>query len=180
MKPSRQSQKPSIPWLLALACLPLALDSCSSSSSSGSIRGVPSQLPHIPIHASAATPSHSMSRGDYPFDSGGNYITAWAAEGAGRSGLNPGTDYSDWRSSHHGESSRSRSSASRGKSSKSKTVAKSSKSKSKSSSARHTVKKGDTLSSIARRYGSSVSKIKAANGLKSDIIRDGRTLVVPR
>lgn len=180
MKPSRQTQKPSIPWLLALACLPLALGSCSSSSS-GSIRGVPSQLPHIPIHASAATPSHNMPRGDYPFDSGGNYITAWAAEGAGRSGLNPGTDYSSWRSSHHGESSRSgRSSASRGKSSKSKTVAKSSKSKSKSSSARHTVKKGDTLSSIARRYGTSVSKIKAANGLKSDMIRDGRTLVVPR
>jgi nucleoid-associated protein YgaU len=179
MKSSRHPRKTSIPWLLALACLPLALDSCSSSSG-GSIRGVPAQLPHIPIHASAATPSHSMSRGDYPFDSGGNYITAWAAEGAGRSGLNPGTDFSSWRSSHHdeGSRSRSRSSASRSKSSKSKTVAKSS--KSRSSSARHTVKKGDTLSSIARRYGSSVSKIKAANGLKSDMIRDGRTLVVPK
>jgi LysM repeat protein len=45
---------------------------------------------------------------------------------------------------------------------------------------RHTVKKGDTLSGIARRYGSSVARIKSANGLKSDIIRDGRVLVIPK
>jgi LysM repeat protein len=42
------------------------------------------------------------------------------------------------------------------------------------------VKKGDTLSGIASRYGSSVSRIKAANGLKSDMIRDGRSLIIPR
>jgi len=34
--------------------------------------------------------------------------------------------------------------------------------------------------SIARKYGSSVAKIKSANGLKSDTIRDGRSLVIPR
>ena len=178
MKTPRKQALRSI-LLPGLAGLPLILASCSSSSGGGG-RGVPSVLPSIPIHASASTPSHSMSRGDYPFDSGGNYITAWAAEGAGRSGLSAGTDYSSWRSSHHDETpSRSRSSSSSSRSkSKSKTVAKSS--KGKSSSTRHTVKKGDTLSSIARRYGTSVSKIKAANGLKSDNIRDGRSLVVPR
>jgi LysM repeat protein len=174
------------------AFLPLLLASCSSSS--GGVKGVPAQLPHIPIHASASTPSHSMSRGDYPFDAGGNYVTAWAAEGAGRSGLSAGIDYTNWRSSHNSEgssrkttSSRSSSSSSRGKttkssSTKSKTVAKSStKSKPKAAaSTRHTVKKGDTLSAIARRYGTSVAKIKAANGMKSDMIRDGKTLVVPK
>jgi LysM repeat protein len=36
------------------------------------------------------------------------------------------------------------------------------------------------LSGIARRYGTTVSKIKAANGLKSDMIRDGKTLRIPR
>lgn len=32
------------------------------------------------------TPPHNMSRGDYPFDSAGNYIDAWAREGAKRYG----------------------------------------------------------------------------------------------
>ena len=171
------------------ASLPVLLASCSSSS--GKIKGVPAQLPNIPIHAPAATPSHSMSRGDYPFDARGNYVTAWAAEGAGRSGLGAGTDYSSWHSSHHGEgskktsSSRSSSSSSRGKttkssSTKSKAVAKPAGKSKSGGSTRHTVKKGDTLSAIARRYGTSVAKIKAANGMKSDMIRDGKTLVVPK
>ncbi len=56
----------------------------------------------------------------------------------------------------------------------------SSKSKSKSSSTRHTVKKGDSLSSIAKKYGSSVSAIQKANGLSGTMIRDGKTLVVPK
>jgi len=55
-----------------------------------------------------------------------------------------------------------------------------SKSKSKSSSTRHTVKKGDSLSSIAKKYGSSVSAIQKANGLSGTMIRDGKTLVVPK
>jgi LysM repeat protein len=42
------------------------------------------------------------------------------------------------------------------------------------------VKSGDTLSSLARRYGSSVARIKSANGLKSDLIRNGRKLIIPR
>ena len=55
-----------------------------------------------------------------------------------------------------------------------------SKSKSKSSTTRHTVKKGDSLSSIAKKYGSSVSAIQKANGLSGTLIRDGKTLVVPK
>jgi len=44
---------------------------------------------------------------------------------------------------------------------------------------RHTVRPGDALSSIARRYGVSVRSIQRANGLKSSRIRAGRNLMIP-
>ena len=45
----------------------------------------------------------------------------------------------------------------------------------------HVVKKGDTPGSIARKYGSSVDAILAANGLKNPrSLRIGQTLIVPR
>jgi murein DD-endopeptidase MepM/ murein hydrolase activator NlpD len=43
----------------------------------------------------------------------------------------------------------------------------------------YTVVSGDTLSSVARKTGSSVDSIKAANGLSDGNIRIGQTLVVP-
>ena len=49
----------------------------------------------------------------------------------------------------------------------------------KSAKPKYTVSKGDTLSSIARKRGSSVAKIKAANGLSSDLIRPGQSLKIP-
>jgi LysM repeat protein len=58
-------------------------------------------------------------------------------------------------------------------SSKPKTTAK------KKSSGSYTVVKGDTLSAIARKRGSSVAKIKAANKLTSDLIRPGQALKIP-
>ena len=45
---------------------------------------------------------------------------------------------------------------------------------------RVTVKKGDTLYGIARRYNSSVSSIKRVNKLKSDLIKPGQRLTIPR
>lgn len=44
---------------------------------------------------------------------------------------------------------------------------------------RYKVSSGDTLSSIARRSGTSVSAIKRLNGLTSDNVRIGQTLLVP-
>lgn len=46
-------------------------------------------------------------------------------------------------------------------------------------STEYTVKPGDSLSKIAKQFDTSVRAIKAANGLSSDLIRLGDTLVVP-
>jgi len=43
----------------------------------------------------------------------------------------------------------------------------------------HTVAKGDTLGGIAKRYGVSSAAIKQANGMTSDTVVLGKTLVIP-
>ena len=43
----------------------------------------------------------------------------------------------------------------------------------------YVVKRGDTLSGIAKRHGTSVSKIKRLNNLKSDLIKIGQKLALP-
>ncbi len=43
----------------------------------------------------------------------------------------------------------------------------------------HVVQQGDTLYSIARRYGTTVEAIKTANGLTSDAISVGQRLIIP-
>lgn len=45
---------------------------------------------------------------------------------------------------------------------------------------RYTVKKGDTLSGIASRHGSSVSGIQRASGISGTLIRPGQVLKVPK
>ena len=44
---------------------------------------------------------------------------------------------------------------------------------------RYVVSRGDTLFSIARRFGITVAVLKQANGLTSDLIRPGQRLVIP-
>lgn len=44
----------------------------------------------------------------------------------------------------------------------------------------HIVRKGENLSVIASRYGVSVSRLKKENGLKSNLIRPGKRLKIPR
>ncbi len=44
----------------------------------------------------------------------------------------------------------------------------------------HSVRSGESLYSIAHRYGSSVSAIRQANGIRGNLIHPGQTLVVPR
>lgn len=43
----------------------------------------------------------------------------------------------------------------------------------------HTVRGGDTLSGLARQYGTTVQAIQAANGLRNSTIRVGQELVIP-
>ena len=42
----------------------------------------------------------------------------------------------------------------------------------------HTIKRGETLYSIAKRYGLSVSELKRLNNMRSDFIRAGKRLKV--
>lgn len=44
----------------------------------------------------------------------------------------------------------------------------------------YTVVQGDTLSSIASRFGTTVAAIKTANGLVSDLIYVGQVLIIPQ
>jgi N-acetylmuramoyl-L-alanine amidase len=44
---------------------------------------------------------------------------------------------------------------------------------------RHVIRRGDTLSAIADRYNTSIQRIRAANGLRSDTVRLGQTLRIP-
>jgi LysM domain-containing protein len=170
--PSRMNHFTSLLFRTSLVIPLLLLAACENS---GHIKGLPKDLPVINLHGSSSTPSHGMSHADYPFADNGDYKSDWAAQGGQAAGM----DYSSWRSSHGGSSSRS--------SSKKKTTSKSgskskSKGKGKSSSGKggsYTIKSGDNLGAIARRNGTTVSKLKAANGLSSDMIRAGRTLKIP-
>ena len=44
---------------------------------------------------------------------------------------------------------------------------------------KHRVRQGETLGSLARRYGTSVNAIRAANGLRSSRLRAGRSYTIP-
>lgn len=44
---------------------------------------------------------------------------------------------------------------------------------------RHLVKKGDTLYSLSRKYGTTVSAIQKANGISGTSIHIGRTYIIP-
>jgi hypothetical protein len=50
----------------------------------------------------------------------------------------------------------------------------------KPTTVRYVVKKGDTLSAIASRTGSSVSAIQKANGISGSLIHPGKSLVIPK
>jgi hypothetical protein len=95
-------------------------------------------------------PQPGLPRHEYPFDSSGRYRTEWV-----------------------------RGSGSGGGASSSAAPTTSTASSSSSSSKRHTVARGDTLSAIGRKYGSSASAIQKANGLSSDLIRPGQLLRIP-
>jgi LysM repeat protein len=60
-----------------------------------------------------------------------------------------------------------------------KSTSRAKKSSSSSSAKRHVVRGGESLWGIARRNGTTVAKLKAANHLRTSTIRPGQTLVLP-
>ncbi|MDG2124278.1 MAG: LysM peptidoglycan-binding domain-containing protein [Verrucomicrobiales bacterium] len=148
---------------LLLATLPallaLTLASCDSTGSSSSGSGSPFSGPRPTVSGSSARPVNHLPNTEYPFDAKGKYITSWAAAGDKKYGAV--------------RSSTSRSSSSRSSSSRSKRP-------SKPRYRTHTVKKGDTLWGLSKRYGKSVSSIKSTSGIRSDNIRIGQRLKIPR
>ena len=44
---------------------------------------------------------------------------------------------------------------------------------------RYVIERGDTLSEIAARYDVRLKRLRAANGLKSDLVRVGQVLRIP-
>jgi LysM repeat protein len=52
--------------------------------------------------------------------------------------------------------------------------------KAKPKSTRHTVRSGDSLYAIAKRYGTTASAVQKANGLKGTTIRPGQSLAIPK
>lgn len=81
-------------------------------------------------------------------------------------------------SSSSSGSSTKKSTASTSTAKKKSTTSKSTAKKS-SSGSRYTVTKGDTLYGIARKKGTTVAKLKSANGLSGDLIRPGQSLKIP-
>lgn len=143
------------------AVLTFSLASCDSTSSTSTSGNPTFSGPRPSVSGSSARPVSHLPSTEYPFDAKGNYITSWAAAGDKKYGA------------RRASSSSSRSSSSRSSSTRSK----------RASTPRyrtHTVKKGDTLWGLSKRYGKSVSSIKSASGLRSDSIRIGQRLKIPR
>ena len=137
--------------------LALSLSGCTSTNSSSTkVRyydwsGLDAQLPN----GTNSTPTHNLPSYEYPFDTKGRYVSSWAAEGDRRLGR---------KSSSSRATSRKRTAR---------------KPSSSSNSKYHRIVSGDTLYGLARKYGTSVSAIKRANGMTSDVIFKGKTIKIP-
>ena len=142
--------------LLLLVSISAVLVSCAGKAPAPVDPKTINLVPSSGSSSRSATPPHRLNKYEYPFDSRGNYVASWAAEGerrAGRSPVKTTRSYSSSRSSRTTSSSRPSSSA-----------------------VYYTVRSGDTLSAISRRYGTSISALKSRNGLRSDLIRIGQRL----
>ena len=149
----------------SVLAISLLLASCSGTPK---LKGIPEKLPDIQLAGTSGTPPHRMQSYEYPFDSAGNYVADWAAEGerrAGRPASATDDDEQSWSKSHGGHSASSKESNAK---------------KKNSGGVKHTVKPGETLYGIAKKFGTTEAKIEKANGLKNDITRDGAVLIIPK
>ena len=89
------------------------------------------------------------------------------------------TSSSGARKSSSGSGSRKSTARNSSSSSKKRSTASTKSKKPAAKPALVTIKSGDTLSSLSRKSGVPVSKIKAYNGMKSDVLRDGKKIKIP-
>jgi LysM repeat protein len=129
-----------------------------------------------------STSSGSSPSGTGPFDSRGNYVEAWAdnpAKWRGGSRLPTPTTTTPTPSEPTPPpvvaTTTPRPTATTQTASRPATP----KPKPKPAAKRYTVKKGDTLSRIASRNGTSVAALRRANGISGDLIRPGQVLKLP-
>ena len=173
--------------LVALAAC-FSLNSCESSKKAGS--GDFAEVDYTDS-SSRKTDAERAAR---PFDDAGNYREDWVAKGEGTSGVRDtptsaaysqeadDTPVSPRTVASSGSSSARKSSSSSGSSSRKSTASSKPKPKPRPV-AKPTyvkVKPGDTLYGLALKNGTTIAAIKSANGLKSDIIVDGKSLKIPK
>lgn len=119
----------------------------------------------------ACVGNHPVGTG--PFDSRGNYVEAWA------------DDPSKWTQPPSDPDSKpplvAQANPKPEVSSTPVVAAPKPKPKPKPPSTRyHTVRRGDTLWGLSKRYGTTVGKIQSANGISGTVIRIGQKLKIPR
>jgi len=155
-------------------------------------------------HISENTSARGYNPGVGPFDSRGNYVERWADDKSkgtwwrksvvsGSSGTSPATAAKPpVVAATTTPSARSATSSSApkpkppvGSSATASTPKPSSKPAVKTTPKskapiRYTVKKGDTLWAISRKYKTTVTAIQRANGIKGTNLKIGRTLIIPR
>ncbi len=126
------------------------------------------------------TPPHGMNKSEYPFDDSGNYRRDWVKSGStGRtssSTLSPDPVINGYgaRTSVSVPAARPPS-VPQTVYAPPRTINPPTKT-SPGVTTYHTVKSGDTLYSISRKYGTSVTELKRTNGLSGDLIRLGQSL----
>lgn len=127
--------------------------------------------------------SGSHPTGTGPFDARGNYVESWADNPSKWNGRSvPDTkepQQTTTRVVKNDPAPVTRATPSPAPVSKPKPAPKP-KPKPKPSTRYHTVRKGDTLYGLSKRYGTTVSKIQKANGVSGSVIRIGQRLKIPR
>ena len=116
-----------------------------------------------------------------PFDSNGNYVEKWADNPPKRKYISHGKKSSPQVVAQQSKYvAASKSASTRWNSPPQRKTTSVAVKPKKKPPITHTVKRGDTLYGLSRKYGTSVSSIQRANRLKGTTIGLGKNLIIPR